>query len=228
VEGDSGGFEESKSISGSRPGRPFSRGYEARSRGRTTGPRKAFGRGAEKPILAPMKISAARIESPLGVLVAEFSAQGALRRLDFLDGDFADHLAQRSAALGLELREDPRAGVALERELAEYFDGTRRAFDHPLELEGTDFQRAVWKELLAIPYGAVISYSQLAERLGKPGASRAVGSANGANPVPLLVPCHRVIAAGGGLGGYSGGLDKKRTLLELEGALEPLFAGAAR
>ena len=172
-----------------------------------------------------MKISAARIESPLGVLVAEFSAQGALRRLDFLDGHFDEHLAQRSAALGAELREDRRAGAALARELDEYFGGTRKSFDHPLELDGTDFQRAVWNELLAIPFGELISYGQLAERLGKPGASRAVGSANGANPVPVLVPCHRVIAAGGALGGYSGGLDKKRTLLELEGSLEPLFAG---
>jgi len=174
-----------------------------------------------------MKTSVARIESPLGILLAEFSAQGALRRLDFLDGNFDEHLAQRSAARGAQLREDRRAGAALVRELDEYFGGKRRSFDQPLELEGTDFQRAVWNELRTIHYGEVISYGQIAERLGKPGASRAVGSANGANPVPVLVPCHRVIAAGGGLGGYSGGLDKKRTLLELEGSLEALFAAAA-
>lgn len=175
-----------------------------------------------------MKISIARLESPLGPLSAEFTERGALRRLDFLDGDFDEHLRARAAACGDELRRDTAAGARLASQLDAYFAGDLRAFEHPLELNGTDFQQRVWRELRAIPYGEVISYGQLAERLGKPGASRAVGSANGANPVPILVPCHRVIAANGELGGFSAGLDRKRRLLELEGALEPLFAGAAR
>lgn len=173
-----------------------------------------------------MQISIARLESPLGPLAAEFTEQGALRRLDFLAGSFDDHLRARSAACHDELRSDSSAGARLARELDAYFSGALRAFGHPLELHGTDFQQRVWRELCAIPYGAVISYGQLAERLGKPGASRAVGSANGANPIPILVPCHRVIAANGALGGYSAGLDRKRELLELEASLEPLFAGA--
>lgn len=102
------------------------------------------------------------------------------------------------------------------KQLAEYFGGKRQNFDLPLDLRGTEFQLAVWRELLAIPYGTTCSYSDLAERLGKPAAVRAVGAANGANPVPLVVPCHRVIGKGGGLTGYRGGLAIKSELLRLE------------
>ena len=101
-------------------------------------------------------------------------------------------------------------------QLAEYFARTRRAFQLPLDLRGTPFQLAVWNALLRIPYGETRSYGQLALELGHAGAARAVGAANGSNPVSIVVPCHRVIAAGGGLGGYGGGLERKRFLLDLE------------
>lgn len=102
-------------------------------------------------------------------------------------------------------------------QLAEYFAGGRRTFELPLRLEGTPFQRAVWTTLATIGYGETISYAELAARVGRPRAFRAVGQANGANPVPIVLPCHRVIAADGTIGGYGGGLDAKRVLLGLEG-----------
>ena len=117
-------------------------------------------------------------------------------------------------------RRDDRHPLVSEaaRQLREYFGGQRRSFDLPLELAGTEFQRRVWAELLKIPYGETRSYSEVARAIGKPRAVRAVGSANHANPIAIVVPCHRVIAADGGLAGYGGGLDRKRLLLELEGA----------
>lgn len=102
------------------------------------------------------------------------------------------------------------------RQLAEYFSGVRREFDLPLDLEGTEFQQRVWKAVSGIPYGHTRTYAQIAGSIGSPKASRAVGAANGANPVAILVPCHRVVASGGRLGGYGGGLDMKRRLLALE------------
>ncbi len=102
------------------------------------------------------------------------------------------------------------------RQLREYFDGARREFDLPLDLRGTPFQLQVWNALTKIPHGETRTYAQIASQIGRPKATRAVGSANGKNPVPIIVPCHRVIATGGGLGGYSAGLDFKRRLLALE------------
>ena len=102
------------------------------------------------------------------------------------------------------------------RQFAAYFDGTLQAFDLPLAPHGTAFQRSVWDALRQIPYAQTISYVELARRIGKPSASRAVGLANGANPLSIIVPCHRVIGANGALTGYGGGLDAKRFLLELE------------
>ena len=102
------------------------------------------------------------------------------------------------------------------RQLREYFAGRRSGFDLPLAPEGTTFQRAVWRQLQEIPYGGTISYGELARRVGNPKASRAVGTANGANPIPIVIPCHRVIAADGKLGGFGGGLPVKQALLELE------------
>jgi methylated-DNA-[protein]-cysteine S-methyltransferase len=102
------------------------------------------------------------------------------------------------------------------RQLREYFAGKRTQFDLPLAPEGTAFQRSVWRQLQAIPYGETISYGELARRVGKPKASRAVGSANGANPLPIVIPCHRVIASDGTLGGFGGGLPIKEMLLALE------------
>ena len=113
--------------------------------------------------------------------------------------------------------------ASAEAQLAEYFAGTRRAFELPLELEGTHFQCAVWAQLQQIPYGETITYGELARRVGNPNAFRAVGLANGRNPVSIVVPCHRVVAAGGKLGGYGGGLDRKALLLRLEGASESLL-----
>ncbi len=101
-------------------------------------------------------------------------------------------------------------------QMAAYFDGKLRCFDLPLDLGGTDFQRRVWDQLLEIPYGETRTYAQLAAAIRHPAATRAVGGANGQNPVAIIVPCHRVIRTGGGLGGYGGGLDAKRALLDLE------------
>ena len=106
------------------------------------------------------------------------------------------------------------------RQLREYFAGKRRRFDVPLHLEGTAFQERAWAVMRKIPYGATISYAQQAKQIGKPRATRAVGTANGANPIPIIVPCHRVVASDGSLGGYALGLTMKRRLLALEGVNE--------
>lgn len=101
-------------------------------------------------------------------------------------------------------------------QLEQYFAGQRREFDLPLEPRGTDFQRRVWQRLMSIPYGETTTYGALARELGDPGASRAVGLANGSNPIPIVIPCHRVIGADGSLTGFGGGLTVKQALLELE------------
>lgn len=106
-------------------------------------------------------------------------------------------------------------------QLKEYFAGARTTFDLPLNPTGTVFQNRVWNELFKIPHGETISYTELAERVGRPGSHRAVGAANGRNPLPIVIPCHRVIGKSGKLTGYAGGLEAKQKLLELEGALEP-------
>lgn len=105
-------------------------------------------------------------------------------------------------------------------QLVQFSEGARRSFDLPLHLIGTEFQRRVWDELLRIPHGATRTYGEVARAIGKPGASRAVGLANNRNPVPIIVPCHRVVAAGG-MGGFGGGLDLKQRLLVLEGCVLP-------
>lgn len=110
------------------------------------------------------------------------------------------------------------------RELDQYFDGKRREFSFPLDLRGTEFQLACWHALLAIPYGETRSYADIARAVGRPQGFRAVGMANNRNPIAIVVPCHRVIASDGSLCGYGGGLDIKRTLLELEGALSGTLA----
>lgn len=104
-------------------------------------------------------------------------------------------------------------------QLADYFAGRLQTFDLPLSPRGTEFQRKVWRELSRIPYGTTINYGQLAQRVGDAKASRAVGAANGRNPLPIVVPCHRVIGANGSLTGFAGGLPTKQFLLRLEGAL---------
>jgi methylated-DNA-[protein]-cysteine S-methyltransferase len=107
--------------------------------------------------------------------------------------------------------------TAAVRQLGEYFAGARRVFDLPLDFRGTDFQRQVWAQLLAIPFGETRSYGEIALALGRPGASRAVGAANGRNPISIVAPCHRVIGANGALTGFAGGLAAKQRLLVLEG-----------
>jgi methylated-DNA-[protein]-cysteine S-methyltransferase len=109
---------------------------------------------------------------------------------------------------------------ATKKQLEQYFAGNRTSFDIPLDLEGTEFQQQAWRALCRIPYGKTISYGQQAKYIKKPKAFRAVGSANGKNPIPIIVPCHRVVAGDGSLGGYSLGLKMKKQLLALEGVSE--------
>lgn len=109
------------------------------------------------------------------------------------------------------------------KQLKEYFFDGRKDFSLPLNPDGTAFQKFVWAELLTIPYGRTISYKQLAERIGDKNLIRAVGRANALNPIPIIIPCHRIVGTNGSLVGYSGGIEKKRFLLELEGALQKKF-----
>ncbi|MBP7949889.1 MAG: methylated-DNA--[protein]-cysteine S-methyltransferase [Verrucomicrobiales bacterium] len=115
--------------------------------------------------------------------------------------------------------EAPQQFAEAARQLAEYFSGTRRRFSIPLAPQGTAFQQTVWRALCSIPHGATRSYGELAAQIHQPAASRAVGAANGRNPIAILIPCHRVIGKNGTLTGYGGGLERKRLLLELEGSL---------
>jgi methylated-DNA-[protein]-cysteine S-methyltransferase len=120
--------------------------------------------------------------------------------------------------LGSEWREDARRAVlrAGSMQLAEYFAGTRVDFDLPLAPAGTPFQHAVWSAIAAVPWGATITYAELAKRAGRPGSVRAAGAATGRNPLTIMIPCHRIVGANGALTGYAGGLDRKRALLLLE------------
>ena len=119
---------------------------------------------------------------------------------------------------------DDEAFADIREQLEEYFAGRRDSFDVKMHMEGTAFQRTVWHELTQIPYGQTISYGELAKRIGRPDRARAVGTANGQNPIAVIVPCHRVIGSNGKLVGYGGGLDNKRRLLELEQGLLTLIA----
>lgn len=152
-------------------------------------------------------------KSPLGTLTLESDGE-ALTRIRLPAEEYeVDPAARRLRKPGLF-----RAAAV---QLKEYFAGTRRTFDLPLNPAGTVFQHKVWNELVKIPFGETISYTELAERVGRPGSHRAVGAANGRNPLPIVIPCHRVIGKSGKLTGYAGGLEAKQKLLELEGALEP-------
>jgi methylated-DNA-[protein]-cysteine S-methyltransferase len=121
-----------------------------------------------------------------------------------------------AASINPEWRSADEPFADVRRQLCEYFDGERDAFDLPLEMSGTPFQRRVWQALQQIPYGETTTYGELARRMGRPAASRAVGLANGRNPIAVIVPCHRVIGSDGSLTGYGGGLERKRLLLDLE------------
>lgn len=115
-----------------------------------------------------------------------------------------------------EWRLDDEIFGDVKRQLQAYFDGTLQEFDLPLDLRGTEFQLSVWRELMKIPFGTTISYGELAHRIHNPKASRAVGAANGNNPIPIIVPCHRVIGANGNLTGFGGGIETKKWLLAWE------------
>jgi methylated-DNA-[protein]-cysteine S-methyltransferase len=119
----------------------------------------------------------------------------------------------------IEFREDPTDPVLVRagQQMQEYATGERKDFDLPVRLEGTEFQKKVWSALAAIPYGETRSYHEVAQAIGRPGASRAVGQANHNNPVAPIIPCHRVVTSSGALGGYGGGVDLKRAMLEQEG-----------
>ncbi|WP_067932607.1 methylated-DNA--[protein]-cysteine S-methyltransferase [Alicyclobacillus kakegawensis] len=130
--------------------------------------------------------------------------------------DLEAWVTRRMPGTALE-RDDDRLENS-RRQIAEYLQGQRRSFSLPLDVIGTDFQRQVWRQLAEIPYGRTCSYRDLAAAVGRPKAVRAVGMANHANPLPLVIPCHRVIGADGSLVGYGGGLEMKETLLRLEGA----------
>jgi len=169
-----------------------------------------------------MTLRLSEIDTPLGPLVAAVDADGVVRRLAFArDTPIAAVAHAVSRAEGEGVVWEPAAGEALARELAEFFQGGRRAFDLAIDPRGTAFDLRVWQALGEIPYGQTVSYGDLAERLGEPGAARAVGRAAALNPIPIVVPCHRLVGAGGRLTGYAGGLEAKRRLLALEGALPP-------
>ena len=148
------------------------------------------------------------MESPIGPLLVAGDDDG-LRYLLFTRG-------RERARPKAEWAPDPRGFREPVRQLTAYFAGRLRAFDLPLAPEGTAFQSAVWHELQRIPYGETISYGELARRLGNPKAVRAVGLANGSNPISIVIPCHRVIGSNGSLVGYGGGLPVKQALLALE------------
>lgn len=147
------------------------------------------------------------VDSPVGRLRLVADESG-LRRLEFEKDRFRDAPE--------DWREDAHALRDVSSQLAAYFAGRRKVFDFPLAPEGTPFQLQVWERLVEIPYGETISYGTLAQRVGNPAASRAVGLANGRNPIAIVIPCHRVIGSNGTLTGYGGGLPNKQKLLALE------------
>ena len=152
------------------------------------------------------------IHSPLGSLILKSDGQS-ITGISFTEGSKAEESGQ-----------DKKSCEVLERceeQLNNYFSGETQVFDLPLHPEGTEFQQKVWAELLKIPYGETITYMELAIRLGDPKAIRAVGTANGRNPIAVIIPCHRVIGAGNKLTGYAGGIWRKKLLLELEMKYNP-------
>jgi methylated-DNA-[protein]-cysteine S-methyltransferase len=158
-------------------------------------------------------------DTPIGTLLVATTDRG-LCQISF-DPDRG--LEELSEAAGRRVLRVPRRIEAARRELDEYFEGRRTGFDLPLDVSRVpEFQRIVLHELALVPYGEVTTYGALAARVGKPRAARAVGGAMNRNPIPIVLPCHRVIGASGSLTGYGGGLDRKQALLRLEGAVLPL------
>ena len=162
-----------------------------------------------------MSTAHSQIDSPLGHYTIVATAAG----VTHIQPEDSAKLPARAAEASPEARSHAEHGA---RALASYFAGEKDAFDAlVLAAEGTEFQRRVWQALREIPYGHTESYGELAARIGRPGAARAVGAANHDNPIAIAVPCHRVIGASGALTGYAGGLDRKRWLLGHEGAIAP-------
>jgi methylated-DNA-[protein]-cysteine S-methyltransferase len=157
-------------------------------------------------------------DSPVGTLLVAASTQG-LCRISF-DPESERELDRLASAFGARVLRSPGPVDPVRRELDEYFEGERTDFDLPVDLTPLpDFQRAVLQELRGVPYGHVDTYGGLASKIGKPRAARAVGGALNRNPIPIVVPCHRIVGASGSLVGYAGGLERKQALLGLEGAL---------
>lgn len=171
-----------------------------------------------------MTLYASVIDSPVGRLLALVRAEGTLLALPFLNA--GDDPVETAAAYARGAPVDfghPGRAAHVAVQIDEYFAGRRLVFEIETDPAGTEFQRTVWRALETIPFGATLGYAELARKIGSPNASRAVGRANGANPIPVVIPCHRVIGANGDLTGYGGGIERKRTLLQLEGAIaEPL------
>ena len=149
-----------------------------------------------------------QIESPIGPLLLAGGDDG-LHELWFVEG-------RRKKKPNPEWQENAKPFAAAIKQLREYFAGKREDFDLPLVLNGTPFQLSVWRNLQKIPYGKTVSYLDIAKKIGNPKAVRAVGLANGSNPIPIIVPCHRVIGSNGSLTGFGGGLPTKQKLLALE------------
>ena len=154
----------------------------------------------------PIEAAYDEMDSPVGVLTIITSSQG-LHAILWQHEKITDNFTRSSTEKTI---------VKTKQQLAEYFDGKRKTFDLTLVLGGTDFQIQVWQQLLKIPYGETISYGEQAKRIGDKNKARAVGMANGQNPISIVVPCHRVIGANGTLTGFGGGLDNKAYLLDLE------------
>ena len=166
-----------------------------------------------------LDVAYASVDSPLGPLVAATTRRG-LVRLSFADERLDEVVEELARRVSPRVLEAPASLDAVRRELDEYFAGDRTRFDFRIDwsLVG-EFGRRVLKTTARIPYGKVSTYREVAEKAGSPRGSRAAGNALGANPIPIVVPCHRVVHSGGGLGGYTGGLDRKRFLLRLEGVV---------
>jgi methylated-DNA-[protein]-cysteine S-methyltransferase len=166
------------------------------------------GQGAAAKKQPTTGMSYTRMESPVGKLLLAADERG-LRQLSF-------ESSKRAASVQSDWSEDKAPFAEVMRQLRAYFGGELKVFDIPLAPEGTEFQLRVWNSLRRIPYGETISYAQLAQSIGNAKAVRAVGLANGCNPIPIIIPCHRVIGSDGSLTGFGGGLPNKKKLLALE------------
>ena len=167
-------------------------------------------------------------DSPAGPLAFAVNETGALLRSQFVAGHYATTLEQELERDGYTLAHDAQRTAQARAQLLEYHHGARRVFELPLALAGTEWQRHIWQELTHIPFGETRSYGEMAAQIGRPLAARAVGRANATNPLPLIVPCHRLIGANGALTGFGGGLELKARLLAHEAQVsgKPTLIGA--